>query len=400
MRADSAASREDPDRSRMITRTPTLPKPASSELQKSSKISPTSKISDVPSAKSIIRSRLDSVTPQHLRADPNSLKLRTVAKTATVIPRGHITPTSGSPATPTTANSIPNAGPLGEIAHSRSTSVSTGAASGLPKPKVMAGPAKRVEVVSQTVHAEFDVERIIVDQGVMPSSPIRSRTESSASATTASSYTTDPPSIDEITRIASASTSSLASTAESASVSHGSSGSTSSVPRPLRLPQRTITRSFTHEVYMASSSSIASIASTSTTNVGERYQRQRAVSGPRPYRPNVTSPTPSSPPANAGMVTGVSYTSPTTSPTLVPSSPPHSGTFSPLSSPGSPRPRPPHVVGAREPRPKPRTGTGMTYRTSSFGNIQDPRMKNMMLPSTILDRATATTSGSAQPIRI
>lgn len=401
----------------MTMKTPT--KSNTIQPQKFSSSSSIMKASDKSesTAKPIIRSRSESVTPQHLRADPNLLKLRTITKIATVVPPGDVTPTSASPLTPTTTKAIPKAGPLGIIAHSRTTSISAGTSPGVPKPKVVASPARRVEVTLPSAHAEFDVEKVLADQALPPyatpvlsSLPTRSRAESSASATTSSSYSTDPPSLGEMVHKASASTSSLASTTESSSASHGSSGSNSSVPRPLRLPQRAVTRAFTQDVYMTSSSSIASIASTSTSN-GERYQRQRAVSGPRPYRPGVTSPAPSSPPATrtstfppigVSQNSALSYTSPVTSPapTSATSSPPPSSTFSPLSSPGSPRPRPPPVVGAREPRPKPRTGTGMVYRTSSFGNIQDPRMRNMMLSSTVLDRATATTSGSVQPIRI
>ena len=410
IRGDSIASREDPDALRTIMKTPTSTRPKLAELQRSPKSNPNLKATSSAQSRPITRSQSDSVTPQHLRADPNLLKLRSITKTGTVVPPGDVTPTPESPETPTT-KAVPQAGPLGAIAHSKNSSASSGAIS--PQAKVMASPAKRVEVISQTTHAEFDVHKVTVNQTlssyttpVISSLPMRNRTESSASATTASSQTTDSPSLDEMTHTASASTTSLASTAESSSASHGSSGSASSVPRPLRLPQKTMTRSFTQEFYMSSTSSTASITSTSTVNGGERYQRQRAVSGPRPYRPGVTSSAPSSPPATRtttdiglSQSPAASYTSPLASPTPT-SATASPSAFSPLSSPGSPRQRPPQVLGAREPRPKPRTGTGMAYRTSSFGNIQDPRMRNMMLSSAVLDRATATTSGSAQPIRI
>ncbi|CAL1715931.1 unnamed protein product [Somion occarium] len=439
-RTDSSASMKkgDPDSLRIATKTPTSGITSSpvATTKPSMNSSPTIPSIQTPtsttrsransSAKSLnkqTRTRADSnaaTTISHPQADPSLLKLRTIVKSAVVIPPGDKTPIPDSPSTPTTPLPRPRAESSASVT-SRSRSGSASASSGLSKPRVVASPARRVEVVSQQTKVEASsIDHVLnaIKAGplytspTISSMPLHSRAESSASTTTSSSYSTDPLKFGEGGSFTSASSSSLVSTAESSSNS-GSTLSSSSVPRPLQLPQTagltSISRTFSQDAF---TSSVSSLTSSSTSTGGsERYQRKRALSGPRPLRPAQAPQSSSSigpqtqrtstyPPIGVSQNSGVTYASPAPTTSPFPSAPSASPTGTSPSSPGSPRQRP-ALIGARMPRP--RTGTGMAYRTSSFGNLQDAasRMKSIALVSnSVVDRATASTSGTVQPIRI
>ncbi|TCD63000.1 hypothetical protein EIP91_006092 [Steccherinum ochraceum] len=260
-----------------------------------------------------------------------------------------------------------------------------------------------------------------------PSVYSRHRTESSTSSTGHSiSIPSAPAQRPSLESVASESTTSLISTSSHTNSSQSSStasGSSGSVPRPLRLLQSISARTQSQDqISLGSSSSLASQA-TSPQGYSPPYQRRRALSGPRP-RPEVRSPTPTQQsPSVAHSFSGDSPSLPSATfkyPQLTdpvsplsssstayfsPVSPgdsdtsPTSGTSSRPTSPSSPRSRP-ALIGAR---PKPRTGTGMAYRTSSFGNLQAQasalRMRTLATGPTPVSMA-ATENGGGYPVRI
>ncbi|KAH8094473.1 hypothetical protein BXZ70DRAFT_359927 [Cristinia sonorae] len=239
-----------------------------------------------------------------------------------------------------------------------------------------------------------------------PTSLIASLRSEQPKASTASPKVVASPPRPSLESLASTSTTSLVSESSNAtsSVNSSSTASSGSVPRPLRLPQSVSARTQSQDHILASISS-----STTAPVMPERtipLQRPRALSGPRP-RPDARSPTPTqslshstsqpfayTAPAptmqrtftypqpvassssssidaltpSSASSSSTSYFSPMTSP--LPPTPSESdtppSTSAGPSSPTSPRQRP-ALIGAR---PKPRTGTGMAYRTSSFGNLQ------------------------------
>ncbi|KAI0071250.1 hypothetical protein K474DRAFT_1669190 [Panus rudis PR-1116 ss-1] len=216
--------------------------------------------------------------------------------------------------------------------------------------------------------------------------PRRDRAESTASTTTQSSSAshskiTAVPEASPFDSSTSLNSISSNDSSPNASISTHSSGSNNAVPRPLRLPQ-------TAGIYAAARSlSLESLHSHTSSTSGEAgpSQRKRTLSGPRPLRPRSPSHTPQTQsswesfdniPQVERTVTYPLSTNEASSPSAqtVTYSPSHTPTASPgSSSPSSPRQRP-TLIGAR-PRPQPRTGTGMAYRTSSFSNLSESALK-------------------------
>ncbi|KAL4247945.1 hypothetical protein ABKN59_008929 [Abortiporus biennis] len=235
---------------------------------------------------------------------------------------------------------------------------------------------------------------------------IRSRTESSASATQSSvpvnsiGYTR---SRTQSSASASASTTSLASTSSvtpSSALSHNSNSSGSSnstVPRPLRLPQTaglsSIARSFSQDVLPSSSSSTFSSPTSSTTGNQSPYQRKRTLSGPRPLQPTLRSPSSLPQPGQEATI----FTSERTlSPPPMNSPEQQTSPLRPI-TPTSPNSRPRPLVQPLGARPRPRTGTGMVYRTSTVTSLNLDNMPGISSHVTKLRELSLAASVSSSP---
>ncbi|KAH9929445.1 uncharacterized protein B0H18DRAFT_211913 [Fomitopsis serialis] len=258
-------------------------------------------------------------------------------------PVSHTRAQSTAVGTPPTASSLPMPSPPSSVSM-------TVPRARLPKSTEVKAALSRVRTDST---GTFGGKARSASVAVPTASALRSRTTSTtSSASTGSVY----------------SSSSAYSSSGSSTQSAGSTTSTGVIPRPLRLPQSSALSRLSQP-----SSELGSMSSLQQTlgkgkPPGVEPTRPRTISmsrstgsisystGPRP-RPLLSPPQPYTP------------RSPTRTPTDSPRSP-SPGTSLSSRSP-SPRARP-LVAG---PRPKPRTGTGMMYRTSSYSSLQATAMR-------------------------